>query len=208
MGQGGGCKGYQRAGFYVVGVDIKPQPRYCGEEFHHADALEYLAEHGHEFNGLHASPPCQRHSNLTKRWGRNHLHLDLIPETRVLLVASGKPYVMENVVGAPLLDPIVLCGSMFGLGTEEFYLKRHRLFESNVPLTAPGPCSHHGPALPVYGHSGGVCRRSGIKFPGTAAWREGMGIDWMTGKELAQAIPPAYTEFIGKQLIKALWRVK
>lgn len=200
---GGAGMGYHRAGFEVVGVDNRPQPRYPFE-FHQADALEYLAEHGHEFDAIHASPPCQRYSTMTIRWGRQEEHPNLIGPTRNILVTLCKPYVMENVVGSPLFNPVVLCGSMFNLHSGEWQLRRHRLFESNVILWTPGECRHKGKSLPVYGHAGGTSKRDGIKFPGTDAWREGMGIDWMTGKELSQAIPPAYTEFIGKQLMTVL----
>lgn len=196
---GGAGTGYHRAGFEVVGVDKVHQPRYPFE-FHQADALEYLAEHGHEFDAIHASPPCQRHSTMTIRWGRQEEHPNLIGPTRKALMSLGKPYVMENVVGAPLCNAVVLCGSMFGLRSGEWQLQRHRLFESNIMLWTPGECRHKGRALAVYGHAGGTSRRDGIRFPGTGAWPEGMGIDWMTGEELAEAIPPAYTEWIGKQL--------
>jgi len=202
---GGAAMGYHRAGFEVVGVDIKPQPHYPFE-FHHADALEYLAAHGAEFDAIHASCPCQRHSSMTARWGRQEEHPNLIAPTRRALVALGKPYVMENVVGAPLYNAVMLCGSMFGLRSGDWYLERHRLFESNVLLWVERDCRHKGRAIPVYGHAGGQSKRDRIKFPSTEAWREAMGIDWMTGPELAEAIPPAFTEYIGKQLIRVLMK--
>ncbi|MCE5324915.1 MAG: DNA cytosine methyltransferase [Planctomycetaceae bacterium] len=170
---GGAAMGYHRAGFEVVGVDIEKQPRYPFE-FHQGDALEYLAARGHEFDAIHASPPCQRHSNLTRRWGRNSSHPDRIADVRKGLMRTGKPYVIENVVGAPLCNAIMLCGSMFGLGAAGFYLERHRLFESNVMLWTRGECRHKGPALPVYGHTGGsaIVGRSSSRAwtPGVKAW--------------------------------------
>jgi DNA (cytosine-5)-methyltransferase 1 len=92
---------------------------------------------------------------------------------------------------------------MFELGSQGYQLRRHRIFESNVFIMPPAPCAHLGQALPVYGHAGGSSKRDGLRFPGTDAWREGMGIDWMTGKELAESIPPAYTHYIGEQIRKA-----
>src|SRR5262245_43529213 len=134
-GAGGCTKGYQRAGFWVRGVDIKPQPRYCGDEFVKADALEYLAglvESGeiNEFNAIHASPPCQVNlqglNGVNRARGRVIEHADLIPDTRELCQHSGLPYVIENIEGARLVNAAKLCGSGFGLA-----VRRHRYFESN-----------------------------------------------------------------------------
>lgn len=214
-GAGGCTKGYQRAGFYVIGVDLHPQPNYCGDHFIQADALEFLEDAWHrdyKVDAIHASPPCQAYSTL--RHAAEHKrdsYPDLIPETRRLLQATGLPYVIENVVGAPLLEPIELCGSMFGLGSGDRQLRRHRLFESNVFMFQP-ECNHVGEAIGVYG--GGPVGRytfnNGAKrdyygrrggYQGTVAEkREAMQIDWMSAKEINQAIPPAYTEFIGRQL--------
>ena len=210
--------GYHRAGFAVYGIDNKPQIRYPFP-FLRIDALEamrqllagdaltfsngetlYLAD----FAAFHASPPCQRDSKMTKRWHRENEHPALIEPTRRLLIATGKPYVIENVEGAPLIEPVMLCGTMFGLHSGDYWLRRHRIFESNVTFFAPASCNHQGKALPVYGHAGGKSKRDGLTFPGTDAWREGMQIDWMSGKELAEAIPPAMTEYIGKYLIQYL----
>jgi DNA (cytosine-5)-methyltransferase 1 len=204
---GGAGMGYHRAGFEVVGVDINPQPRYPFE-FHQADALEYLAAHGHEFDVIHASPPCQAYS--TTRHTHSKKHPELVEATRAILEAIGKPYVIENVVGAPLREPLVLCGTEFDLRTTESdgrdtVLRRHRLFESNVWLMGAGGCQHDDTRVGgVYG--GGAAKRikggrRGGYQPRTRVRREIMGIDWMTGKELSQAIPPAYTEFIGAQLL-------
>lgn len=201
--------GYHRAGFDVVGVDIKPQPRYPFE-FHQADALEYLAEHGHEFGAIHASPPCQKYCRMRKltiAQGKAKNYPDLIGDTRQALIASGKPYVIENVEGAPLLCPILLCGSMFGLDVQ-----RHRLFECSVGMLGPS-CNHRvwKAARPPLHRLQGTSRVVGCygkgrgKGDNVALWKAAMGIDWMTRPQLAQAIPPAYTEYIGKQLIRTLW---
>ena len=192
-GAGGAGMGYHRAGFEVVGVDIKPQPNYPFK-FIQADALEYLREHYHEFDVIHASPPCQAHSSLTALTSTLK-HLDLIPETREMLRATGKPYVIENVVGAPLENPVTLCGTEFGLG-----VARHRLFESNVPLTGHGKCNHVG--LQLYTVLTKSCRKIG-DMRGPSSHEQGkkaMGIDWMTQFELGLSIPPAYTQFVGEQL--------
>lgn len=208
-GGGGAAKGYQRAGFYVVGVDNRPMPRYCGDEFVQGGALEYLKSHGHEFDVIHASPPCQAYSRATgkHRWK----HQDRIDQVRELLRKFEKKaaYVIENVEGAPLFSPIRLCGSMFGLK-----VRRHRLFECSFYCLAP-ECRHdledgkysslcwknrkRGKTSPVVGVYGN------INYAGEFPLRcEAMGIDWMNNQELTQAIPPAYCEFIGRQLMAKL----
>lgn len=222
-GAGGAAMGYHRAGFEVVGVDIKPQPHYPFE-FHQADALTYPLEGG---DVIHASPPCQRYTSLKAMWNRME-HPDLVAPTRALLIESGLPWVIENVPGAPLINPITLCGSMFRLGCDGAELRRHRIFETSFPVLIDLQCQHgwsgkDSAVIGVYGHAGGysnaqrycvigVCgghgrdrrrRKNGQHFP-TAQRKEAMGIDWMTGQELSQAIPPAYTEFIGKQLMRIL----
>jgi len=221
----GGCSvGYHRAGFEVVGVDLNPQPRYPFE-FHQADALGYLREHGAEFDVIHASPPCQRFSAMGKLWPERE-HPDLLTPCRELLKASGRPYVIENVPGAPLIDPIMLCGTMFGLQTKHgSQLRRHRLFETSPALgVLTPPCNHakNASVIGVYGggqhpqrrripntigvyvHSGGSSQRDCLDFSCFTVndRRDAMGIDWMTGNELSQAIPPAYTEWIGKALLE------
>lgn len=202
-GAGGAAMGYHRAGFDVVGVDIRPQKHYPFE-FHQADALEFCAEHGHEFDVIHASPPCQAYvrSGMVAKDGR---HPDLLPSARDLLVGIGPPWVIENVPGAPMRVDVMLCGSMFGLG-----VRRHRWFELGIaipPLTLA--CDHSRAITGVYGHphgKGGAWRNG--KRPmlpsDLPTWSREMGIDWMTAAELSQAIPPAYTEFVGRQLLKAL----
>lgn len=201
---GGAAKGYEQAGFTeIVGVDIIRHKNYP-YRFILGDAIEVgerLLESEH-FDAIHASPPCQKYSVNTKQHGTMDNHPDLIEPTRLLLVMSGKPYVIENVVGAPLENPITLCGSMFG----SRQLRRHRLFESNVNLIQP-ECNHaiQGRCISVAGHAGGSSRRDGAeRFGGTAVWKELMGIDWMTGAELAEAIPPMYTKYVGQQLIEAI----
>ena len=202
-GAGGAAKGYQRAGFYVVGVDIKPQPHYCGDEFHQADAMTYPLE---GFDAIHASPPCQAFCDLHGMYNAKK-HIDLLTPTRERLRASGKPYIIENVGGAPMENYIVLCGSAFGLGSEDAELRRHRRFEVHpMPLFMP-PCVHGQKTrvIGVYGGHGRDRRRvANTQDFSTAARREAMGIDWMTGAELSQAIPPAYTEYIGRELLKLL----
>lgn len=196
-GAGGAGMGYSRAGFDVTGVDMDPQPRYPFP-FIQADALEYAAAHGHEYDVIHASPPCQRYSSITKAAGTSDNYPDLIAPTRELLKRLGKPYVIENVPGAPLDNPLMLCGTMFGL-----LVVRHRLFETNPTLWwPPQPCQHerkvvkHGRRPDRKKHYAAATGHfSDVEFV-----REAMGIDWMTATELAQAIPPSYTEFIGKQL--------
>jgi len=209
-GAGGAAMGYHRAGFDVVGVDIVKQPNYPFE-FHWGDAqdvLESIENGGHwyweigEPDAIHASPPCQAFSSKTRKPGRHGNQIDPI---RHRLAASGLPYVIENVPGAPLIDPVLLCGSMFGLG-----VRRHRLFESTFPILTP-VCAHgsqppryriydHGrwyesPVVHVFGTGGGKGREH---------WADAMGIDWMTDDELAESIPPAYTELIGHQLVAHL----
>lgn len=209
---GGGAKGYQRAGFYVVGVDNRPQPRYAGDEFVQADALEYVAEHGHEFAVIAASPPCQKftmfqHINLA-RFGYVRDHPDLIAPTRRALIETGVPYVIENVQGSPLHTTIIICGHSLGLER----LARHRHFESSVMLFAPR-CTHRknsGRIIGVYGERPDGHRVSHKRYPfnrtassiGEAS--EIMGIDWMEWSEIKEALPPAYTEYVGRQMLAAL----
>ncbi|MHB9105778.1 MAG: DNA cytosine methyltransferase [Armatimonadota bacterium] len=216
----GGCaKGYQRAGFYVVGVDKDPQPRYCGDEFVQSDAIEYVREHGHEFDAIHASPPCQKFSRVSgrSRKAKKRVYPDLVDATRQALKATGRPYVIENVEGAPLAG-ITLCGRTFGLA-----VYRHRLFESSEFLMQPPHAKHNvvigagrmlndrkkgslnnGSAKGAWGGQQ-IVTVAGGQFKKSDGERA-MGIDWMTKYGLAQAIPPAYTEFIGRQLLNYLQR--
>lgn len=205
---GGAGVGYHRAGFDVVGVDIRPQPRYP-LAFVQADALEYAAAHGHEFDAIHASPPCQLYSAMTRSRWADREHPDLVDATRVLLRKIGRPYVIENVPGAPLINPILLCGTMFGLRTAYGnQLRRHRMFEVWPATLCLAPeCQHNNlPSIGVYGGGQHPQRRTeGARF-GVTERARAMGIHWMTGVELNQAIPPAYTEYLGRQLMQALER--
>jgi DNA (cytosine-5)-methyltransferase 1 len=203
-GQGGAGEGYRRAGFDVVGVDIKDQPRYP-LTFVQRDALAFLREHGGEFDAIHASPPCKAHTTLATL-DNVPKHDDLLTPTRELLEKWGRPYVIENVPGAPMRADVLLCGSMFDLK-----VKRHRWFESNVPLFhLTLGCNHNNPIAGVYGHTHGhrgAWSRATKKrmLPSTVeVWSDAMGIDWMTAEGLAQAIPPAYTEHLGRKLLEAL----
>jgi DNA (cytosine-5)-methyltransferase 1 len=209
----GGCSvGYERVGFEVVGVDIRPQPRYPFA-FIRADVLDVLG--CGNFDAVHASPPCQAHTAMRTMPNASE-HRNLIPETRKLLRETGLPYVIENVRGAPLENPVEICGAALGLRSATHDLARHRLFECNFPLLAP-PCSHGSrPVVGFYGDNVRDARR----LPGEAdrrlkdmatdregklRWgREAMGIDWMEWEELVQAIPPAYTEHIGHFLMAEL----
>ncbi len=200
--------GYHRAGFEVYGVDCKPQPRYpFPERFEQRDAMESLlcliaggpvcGLRLRDVDAIHASPPCQRYSKTQNIWGREYV--DLLPETRRLLIESGRPYVIENVEEAPL-GGIKLCGMMFGLKTY-----RHRRFETSHLIFVPDHPKHKELVVPT-GHKPkeGQYMTVAGNFSGIALARKAMGIDWMNRKELAQAIPPAYCEYIGKQLLEAI----
>lgn len=213
-GAGGAAMGYRRAGFEVTGVDLRHQSRYAGDAFIKADALRYLSEHGHEYDAIHASPPCQKFTALTSMHNARD-HDDLITPTRERLIETGKPYVIENVVGAPI-DGIMLCGSMFGLGVMVSdgwrQLRRHRIFESNVPLDQP-KCVHSGATIVIYGdHAMDRSRKPGVRergvdftdFDNLTLASFAMGIDWMTWKELSQAIPPAYSHYVGIMVTRAI----
>lgn len=204
----GGCSvGYHRAGFDVVGVDLARQHEYPFE-FHARDALAFLAETDlSRFAAIHASPPCKAHTALrhSTRTGVIPLfdpHPDLVDATRAALIATGLPYVIENVPGAPLRNPVTYCGSSFGLA-----VRRHRLFESNARLRAPA-CRHveQGQPVGVYGVGGAqrADHHGSTKVVGAAAGAA-LGIDWTTDQSrLSQAIPPAYTEHLGRQLLGQL----
>ena len=197
---GGAGMGYHRAGFEVVGVDIDPQPRYPFE-FHQGDALHYLAEHWQEFDAVHASPPCQPFSAMSAcRPGLAEEYPDLVAATRNLLDLTGLPYVIENVPRSPLRPDLVLCGQMFGL---ELY--RHRIFETNAPEVLMAQPEHPRHVVPASraGHwkPGTIMSVSGHVSP-IAVAKQAMGIEWMTRDELAESIPPAYTEWIGARLLE------
>lgn len=194
-GAGGAAVGYSRAGFDVVGVDLDDQPNYPHEHYQ-MDWADWTIFAG--FDAIHASPPCQSFTAYRRRGqGVGDSYPDLIAPVRAMLEATGLPYVIENIVGAPLEHPVQLCGSSFGLD-----VRRHRLFETNWPVVAP-PCNHawQTPRFPPATNRTNL--RSTVEV---GAYRchaiapGAMGIDWMTNDELSEAIPPAYTSWIGAQL--------
>lgn len=204
---GGADYGYHLAGFEVVGVDIEPQPRYPFE-FHQVDALEFIARHGNEFDVIHASPPCQGYSLLSFAPNRDmSKYPKLINNIRTLLIGLGSPYIIENVPQAPLDNPVVLCGTMFGLRTH-----KHRAFETNPPVYfLPAMCNGarvkpkgRGKWLgQYYGDDAKMVTVAGHQFSIKSGSRA-MGINWMTRNELAEAIPPAYTKWLGERLLEKL----
>jgi DNA (cytosine-5)-methyltransferase 1 len=208
---GGAAMGYHRAGFEVVGVDVAPQPNYPFQ-FIQAEALDW-ARHNLwfvlGFDAIHASPPCQGYSWAAKRWTEVE-RAYLIEPTRELLKATGLPYIIENVPGAPLENPFRLCGEMFGLN-----VIRHRNFETNFPVLVPVHRPHRKPIqrLAKDGSGRTVQRSSYCTVAGHGGesdsfrledWQTAMGIDWTTRDELTEAIPPAYTQFIGERLLAQL----
>ena len=207
---GGAALGYDQASFEVTGVDIAPQPNYP-YKFIEADALSLEPEFLAGFDAIHASPPCQAYSDLAKRNGNGDDWPQLIEETRSMLEQTGKPWVIENVEGAPLKSPIVLCGTMFpGLR-----VIRHRLFESNFPIEQPSHIPHvEHPLVHTLdkrkNHYGKTCEwKNYVQVTGggncsIAAAQDAMGIDWMIKREINEAIPPAYAEYIGRQIMQHL----
>lgn len=221
---GAGCaaKGYHDAGFEIVGIDINPQPNYP-YQFIQADAVELLRDgfigwtYVSEFAAIHASPPCQHYTKYgNKVKDIKERYEDFLSPTRELLIDSDLPYVIENVARAPMVDPVKLCGSMFeGRGTND--LQRHRLFETNWELEAPGICDHSIWEPDRY--PGGSWKARGLtpsspvrKTIEIGRWniplktqKWAMGVDWnLTLRELSEGVPPAYTKYIGTQLIAQL----
>lgn len=207
-GAGGAGMGYHLAGFDVIGVDIEmhadyPFPMVVGDAMQYVADPEWLAL----FDAVHASPPCPRYSVATPEANRDS-HPDLVGPVRAALRAWGGLYVIENVPGAPLENPVMLCGSAFGLR-----VRRHRLFESNAFLMSPG-CYHRAQGTPVgvYGdHADRIAplrpdgTSRGAKATSVADAQDALGIDWMSSwDDLADSIPPAFTEHIGTQLLGAL----
>jgi DNA (cytosine-5)-methyltransferase 1 len=201
---GGAAVGYDRAGFDVTGVDIEPQPNYPFR-FIRADAVTFPLN---GFDAAHASPPCQPDSKMTNcRPGVAGTYARLIAPIRDRLTEWGGPWVIENVEGSGLpgqddllgAHGLMLCGTMFGLP-----LYRHRWFQASHPLTAPDHPRHLLPASRA-GHwrPGTIISVAGNCAP-IALAREAMGIGWMTRSELAESIPPAFTEFIGTQMLEHL----
>ena len=194
---GGAAWGYHLAGFDVTGIDIKPMPGYPFQ-FIQSDALTFPLD---GFDAVHAAPPCQLWSAYRRRPGLTaRSYPDLIGSLRARLTAWGGPYVIENVPGSPLREPVTYCGSSFGLD-----VRRHRWFESNVPLNAP-PCDHswQTPRFPPATNRANLRRtvEVGVYRIPLAVQRQAMGISWMTLSQLSQATPPAYTEHIGRQLMR------
>jgi len=220
---GGATRGYQLAGFHVTGIDINPQPNYCGDQFIQGDAIAYIREHGHEYDAVVGSPPCQKYTLLN---AYNHkTYPDLIAPMREAMRATGRPYIIENVEAAAseLIDPIMLCGPMFGLK-----IYRHRLFEASFPILAPYECDNRRD-----GHHKWLCTRNGylptlerpfMSIHGgkhSRAWQrkacEIMGTPWLAVprnadvertklgiREVCESIPPAYTKRIGDDLRRYL----
>jgi DNA (cytosine-5)-methyltransferase 1 len=243
--EGGASMGYHRAGFDVYGVDLfrhrdqngklqgfrrqrYPFASHQGDvlivlrQLLRGESIEFTNPDGQteslclgDFAALAASPPCQLYS-ITHNAHRSNKHPDLVGPTRELLIATGLPYVIENVPGAPLIDPLQLCGTEFMLRAVDddglkVWLKRHRLFESNIPLRGAGGCDHPKDILcaGVYGNGcpsrdAAKARHGGYTPPSQAVRNALMGIDWMSRNGLSQSIPPAYTEYIGRQLIMSV----
>ncbi len=213
-GAGGAARGYHDAGFTVIGVDINPQPRYP-YQFVQADALQFIEDlrtlewEMRFLAAIHASPPCQHYSAMSRcRPGLTAKYPDLIEPAREQLIKSGRPYVIENVEGAPLVNPVTLCGSHFNLESEmpgigRVGLQRHRLFETSFPVPDPGPHDHFLPPVQVTGHGASEHHRAHGKGEARAS-REVMGISWMRRDELCESVPPAYTAYIGQYLMEHL----
>lgn len=199
-GAGGASCGIRQCGFEVWGVDNVEQPNYPFN-FICEDAVEFMANGLDEFDFIWASPPCQAYSWAAKQHeNRGKEYPDLVGVTRDYLIRSGKPYIIENVVGAPLIDPVVLCGTMFPGQLKVF---RHRLFESNVPLKVEMECKHEGhKAKERRDDAGDFFTVAGHNTGTYAEWADAMGISWMTKKELSQAIPPLYSKYLVQQVIK------
>ena len=200
-GAGGASHGYALAGFEVTGIDVKHGKRYP-YTYIRGDVRDYLnLEFLSQFDVIAASPPCQTHSatkHLRNAQGKSTSKIDMIPEVREALIASGKPYVIENVPQSPLIDPIQVCGSYFGLK-----VRRHRLFESNMDLVGTS-CDHNAQGKPVgiYGSMRDEIPSGGHTAKTMPEAYEAMGINWMIWTELVESIPPAYTQFIGEQITK------
>lgn len=213
--KGGSSRGYQRAGFHVTGVDAEDhRDGYAGDVFVQGDAIEYLLEYGHLFDVIHAGPPCQADCALEAGTNadKDHGHVSLLAPTREALERVGKPYIIEQPIGrAVMRRDVLLCGLQFGLK-----VFRHRQFElggwwNGAKLVNPPHPSHKGHRVAGYRH--------GVKYEGdmfavygdgggkgsVADWQRAMGIDWMTEKkDLAEAIPPAYTEFLGRGFLTTI----
>ncbi len=203
-GVGGASVGYHQAGFEIHGIDLKHGKRYPFT-YLRADVLDVLKDKDfiNQFDVIHASPPCQTHSitkHLRNAQGKSTSKIDLIPQTRETLIASGKAYIIENVPGSPLINPIQLCGSSFGLK-----VRRHRLFESNMPLVG-SKCDHktQGRPVGVYGSLNDEIPKGGKTASTIDEARKAMDMDWAIWTELVEAIPPAFTKYLGGQIVNWL----
>lgn len=197
-GAGGATRGLQLAGFHVTGVDIKPQKNYCGDAFFQADALNPPVDL-RDFDFIWASPPCQAYSIASQsRRNAGHEYPDLLAPTRAMLEASGVPWVIENVPGAPMRGDLSICGCQVGLE-----LRRKRWFETSWKhFDLAHPCHHMGPVVSVVGHGTPTWVRKKLGFnPTIKHYRDAMGISWMNRDELSLAIPPAYSEFIARAFL-------
>lgn len=206
-GEGGAGKGYMNSGHEVTGVDIDEwcSTRYPGR-FYTAEALRFVTDHADRFDLIHASPPCQAHSVASRRNGI--VYPELVEPTRKTLIEIGKPFVIENVMGAPLQSPTLLCWTMFRQAITMpdglMQMQRHRLFETNWLLGTPGPCRHNRNALTAGAYGGGSSDHRKTKgrggfVPVLEVLQVLMEIDWMSIDGLHQAIPPFFTEYIGKR---------
>jgi DNA (cytosine-5)-methyltransferase 1 len=207
-GAGGAAVGYHQAfteagyDIDITGVDVHPQKNYPFR-FWQGDIIEHLMRHGREYDFIHVSPPCQDYtiaSKIYRNKGKDYGTAWLLPAVYEILQRTSVPWVIENVVGAPMHAPVRLCGSMFGLN-----VVRHRLFDSSHMLYPKGQCLHTGTEITVTGH--GTPSWNRIKYGknnSAADSRAAMGIDWMNRAELSQAIPPAYTRWLGRQITHVL----
>lgn len=212
-GAGGVTRGLQLAGFEVWGVDSQPQPRYIGDHFTQADVFVLPPWYLHRFDLICASPPCPFYSAATAVSGRRHEHPDLIGRTRDLLRSTGKPYMIENVVGAPLIDPVLVCGVERGNRLGEYVLRRHRLFESNLPISSAGCACFKGDGITLGVYGGGPTGKprmdGGGGRPRMATRdqaREIMRMPWALKREIVQAVPPNFVTPLALQILGQLNR--
>jgi DNA (cytosine-5)-methyltransferase 1 len=216
---GGAARGLMQAGLHVTGVDLVRQDNYCGHVFVQMDAVEYLKAHASKYAFIWASPPCQFGTSLRHAPGK-HRSVNLIPATREALIRTGKPWVIENVdsprVRQELRDPVMLCGSMFGLEADPYprgwRLERHRLFEASFFFLAPACAHDKRPVVGIYGghfrdrrRAKGKNHTSGSNIPRPLGFRAmGIPLDTMTTAEISEAIPPAYSKFIAEAWLRSL----